>query len=87
MTIQLGDRVKDPVSGFQGIAISSHTYMHGCTRISVQPPIGEDGKLPDAHAFDEPALVIVEAQAVSVSPVASGQRTGGPDKYPDTPRR
>ena len=85
--VALGDKVRDSVSGFEGIAVSSHNYLHGCTRINVQPPVGDDGKLPDTATFDEPQLVAIEVAAVKVDPVAPAIRTGGPNKYPDVRRQ
>ncbi len=82
--INLGDTVKDPISGFEGVAVSSHQYLHGCVRISVQPVVRDDGKLPDTASFDEPQLVVIEASQEKPQP--QSQRTGGPEKYPDTPR-
>jgi len=57
--INLGDEVIDTVSGFKGVAISSHHYLNGCTIITIQPKISKDGKLPEAQAFDEPQLKII----------------------------
>lgn len=82
--IVLGDKVKDSVSGFQGIAVSRHTYLQGCDRITVQPPIDKDGKHPDAMSFDEPQLLIVKASVVKPDPKPPSLRTGGPEKYSDT---
>lgn len=80
--INLGDEVKDKVSGFRGVAVARHEYLQGCLRISVQPPIDKDGKLPDALAFDEPQLVVVKTARV-----ATGQRdTGGPAPYLPKPK-
>ena len=81
--VELGDKVKDPVSGFIGVAVSSHHYLHGCTRISVQPPVDKDGKLPEIQSFDEPQLEVLKTQVVKPDPAPSPQRTGGPAKYPD----
>ena len=78
--IELGQTVKDKVSGFVGVAVTSHEYLNGCRRISVQPPVDKDGKLPDVVTFDEPQL-----EASSVTPVIEGDNndTGGPEKYSD----
>ena len=84
--INLGDKVKDTVSGFQGIAVSRHTYLQGCDRVSIQPPIDKDGKHPDCVAFDEPQIEILEAAVVKPDPLPQAQRTGGPEKYSDQGR-
>jgi len=80
--INLGDEVKDSVSGFKGIAVAKHTYLQGCDRVSVQPSIDKEGKLPEAQTFDEPQLETikqakVKRQAPSIDP-------GGPEKYRDS---
>jgi len=75
--ITLGDEVKDKVTGFKGVAVVRHTYLQGCDRISVQPPIDKEGKHPDAVAFDEPQLEVLKTKKIK-----QGQKiTGGPDKY------
>ena len=81
--VKLGDEVKDTVSGFQGIALSRHSYLQGCDRIGIQPPVNEGGELPDIQTFDEPSLVIVGKQKAK-----EGNRTsGGPEKYMPADRR
>jgi len=79
--INLGDEVRDTVSGFCGIAISKHVYMQGCTRISVQPKVNKDGELPDIASFDEPQLEVVKAG--KVRPVIMPTDSGGPERYMD----
>ena len=54
--IKLGDKVKDPFTGFKGIATSRVEYIYGCIRIGVQGPVDSDGKVPDPLYFDEPQL-------------------------------
>lgn len=56
--VDLGDSVADTVSGFRGIAVSRHSYLYGATRITVQPLVNGEGKLPDAETFDEPQLKV-----------------------------
>tara|TARA_Y100000310_G_scaffold314646_1_gene364221 strand:- start:810 stop:1070 length:261 start_codon:yes stop_codon:yes gene_type:complete len=85
--VRLGDKVRDPITGFEGVAVSSHYYLHGCARISVQPPVDKEGKLPEIQSFDEPQLEIVQLQVAKGDPVLPGGRPGGPDKYEDTERR
>ena len=72
--IKLGDKVRDTVSGFEGIAFGQTLFLHGCTRIGVQPVVDKDGKLPEAQWFDEPQLVKVSAKAVETG----SRKTGGP---------
>lgn len=79
--IKLGDKVKDTISGFEGVAISRHSYLQGCDRISVQPPVDNEGKLPDTASFDEPQLTVVVPQIVSKVEEAPN---GGPERYMPT---
>lgn len=40
------------ITGFEGIIVSEHQYLTGCTQYGLQPKIKEDGSLPDAKYFD-----------------------------------
>lgn len=62
-TILLGQKVKDIVSGLEGIVIIKAEYLHGSTRITVQPPLHEN-KVPEAQYFDEPQLQVIDAKKV-----------------------
>lgn len=73
--IKLGDKVIDSVSGFTGIAIGKTEWLHGCSRIVVQPSVDKDGKLPDTATFDEPQLNIVKKEVVK----KGSNKTGGYD--------
>ena len=56
----LGQKVKDIISGFEGIAISCTSYLHGCNRWSVSPTIlKKDGQCGDNEVFDEPQLTVI----------------------------
>ena len=78
--VQLGDRARDRVSGFQGIVVGRSEYLIGCTHICLQPEGADDGKLKDSAWFDEPRLEVV---ATGVHPQSSfidagTAETGGP---------
>ena len=51
--INLGDKVKDTISGFTGIAVSRITYLQGCNRVGVQSPVKKNAKPEDPQYFDE----------------------------------
>lgn len=89
MEAKLGDRVKDKVSGFQGIATGKYSYLSGCDRLEVQPsafttPEGEM-KLPDSKVFDVTNLVVNEVGVVKLFHADSEsdpmQRPGGPKDH------
>lgn len=79
MKIELGDKVRDQVTGYEGIAVARTEWLHGCARITVQPAnLDKDGKPPETVTFDELQLTRVVEQVV-----ASGNRgTGGPRPEP-----
>jgi len=57
--IELGSIVKDKITGFTGIAMSSTTWLFGCVRIHVEPQELHDGKPIAMQVFDEQRLEIV----------------------------
>lgn len=79
--IELGDRVRDPVTGFSGIAVCITTYLHGCIRIGVQPEKPVDGRIVDPQYLDQVQLELVK-KTVHVSQVL----TVGPKPAPETRR-
>ena len=58
--ITLGDKVKDPITGFKGVAVSRTEYLYGCIRIGVQGPVDKNGNVTDWAHFDEPQLENIE---------------------------
>lgn len=63
--VQLGKKVKDAISGFEGIAIARCEYLFGCISIQVQPKgLTEEGKLKPASWIDEQRL-----DGTSIAPV------------------
>jgi heat shock protein HspQ len=83
----LGDEVKDKITGYRGIVICRTEWLNACRRYYVQPQTLKDGKPIEALTFDEDNLEIVKAAKV----VDKGHKpTGGdrttPSRSPD-PRR
>lgn len=71
--IQLGDKVRDSITGFSGIVLCRMEWMYGCVRYIVQPDhLSKEGKPIEASTFDDPQLVVVKAGAK-------------PNPTPDTP--
>jgi hypothetical protein len=85
-TIQLGDRVRDRITGFEGIVIGITDWLYQCRRPIVQPAGLHDGKTIESQSFDEDQLEIVEAGVFAVKAAQPPVRTetGGPR---DTPER
>lgn len=76
--VKVGDRVKDQITGFTGIATARYEYLYGCVRINVQSEKLKDGKVEDGFTFDEDQLQVVKAGAVTGVPAKSKPTTGGP---------
>ena len=60
----LGDKVKDVVTGIVGIVISRSESLFGCNRYWLQPQEHKDGKPADGGWYDEESLEVLEAKAV-----------------------
>ena len=85
MPIQLGDRVRDRISGFEGIVIGVSDWLYGCRRPVVQPStLTSDGKPTDSQSFDEPQLEVLESAAFkpAIQTPAVSAKTGGPRETP-----
>lgn len=75
MKIQLGDKLKDTISGIEGIAVGRTVWIHGCERITIQP-VAKDNVVPDPITFDEPQLEIIERKKGKKT--VKKKKTGGP---------
>jgi hypothetical protein len=83
--IRMGWRVRDSVTGYEGIVIGRTEWMYGCTRIGVQQAGLHEGKPRDPEWFDEQRLHVIEMAVVECSPESSAV-TGGPQRDPSQPR-
>ncbi len=69
--IQLGDKVRDSITGYSGIVVAITEWLYGCRRIGVQAQELKDGKPVEECWFDE--------QRLTETPKAT---TGGPRNDP-----
>ena len=69
--IELGNKVKDKVSGLTGIATSRVEYLNGCVQYCIKPPVDKDGKLIEGEYFDEEQVAFV-GKGVSVKSKPTG---------------
>jgi hypothetical protein len=72
MAIQLGDKARDTITGFTGTVVAMTKWIYGCERVTLQPPVDKDGKVPQNENFDIQALEIIESKP------APSRATGGP---------
>ena len=80
MEIELGNKVRDKVTGFEGIATAKIEYINGCIQFCVKPKVKEDGKMPDGEYIDVDELEIVDKGII-----IEADSTGGPQR--DCPRK
>ncbi len=81
--VELGDIVKDKVTGFKGVVVGVTNWLYGCARAIVQPEgVNKDGKTYDNQSFDVPQLEVVKKAKVIVAPIPKNEKTGGPRMTP-----
>jgi hypothetical protein len=90
--IRLGDRVKDLVTGIEGIAVASTEWLNGCVRFTVEYRGGtKESPETKRETMDEEQLVVVKTGAVNVNRIRADRpqpelrRAGG--GRPDAVRR
>ena len=87
MIINLGDKAKDKVTGFEGIAVARTEWLNGCTRIGLQSDKLKDGLPTDIHTFDEPQLILLKTRVVPIGSRDTGGPIPTPKRNPDLTRR
>lgn len=84
--VRLGQRYRDSVSGWEGVATARYEYWNGCIRYELAGQ-DQDGK-PESFAFDEQQLVEAESnKEVQPSARAGGPRESKPVRRPGVPSR
>jgi len=59
--IELGDKVRCKVTGFEGIATSRIEFLNGCVQYGVAPKIKEgENKMPEEVGIDSQSLEVIE---------------------------
>lgn len=61
----LGDKVREDITGFVGVVTGVVHYISGCDQALLQPPIKEDGSYQSAHWIDIDRLRLVEAKTAT----------------------
>lgn len=79
LIIKLGDRVKDSISGFKGIAYGRTDWLNGCSRIGIAPEkLTKEGKQIDIEWFDINQVKVVKTKQA----LAQKKERGGPMNDP-----
>lgn len=70
--IKLGQKVRDKVTGFTGIAVSRVEFLNGCVQFCVKPKKqAKDSKMPAGEYIDVGQLKVV-GEGVSVKKKETG---------------
>lgn len=76
--IRLGNKVRDKVTGFEGIATGRVEYLTGCQQIGITPP-AKDGEVKATQYFDAERLVLVDI-GIAPAEVSDPNAAGGPNR-------
>ncbi|MBA7673371.1 hypothetical protein ES703_81567 [subsurface metagenome] len=75
--VELGDRVKDTITDFEGVAIGRAEYLHAYPSVQVEASTLQSGK-PVVHWFPEARLRMLVPEPVpgrlGLAPSGSGQK-------------
>jgi len=86
--IELGDRVKDRISGLKGIVTGITDWLYGCRRISVQPEEAKDGKPIETFCVDEPQVEVLQKGIIKpIVPLLKEDATEVPQQRRHGPRK
>ena len=79
MVAKIGDRVRDRVSGIEGIVSGYAKWISGCDSVSVRTP-PKDGKMGESYWFDINIVDVIEPGAVKAKTAAEieSDLVGGP---------
>jgi len=72
MKIELGNKVRDKVTGFEGIATARVEYINKCVQYCVKPKVKEDGKMTNGEYIDIDELEIIDDGIVIESKPTGG---------------
>lgn len=72
--IQLGQKVKDKLTGLEGIVIGITDWLYGCRRITFQPYGHKDGKAFEMLTVDQPQCELVAEEAAPKAAPRHGPR-------------
>jgi len=77
MEIELGDKVKDKVTGFIGIVVARTEFINGCIQYSVAPKVGKNNQFQEEMSIDEQSLkVITKKKRPKDDPLGGATRLG-----------
>ncbi|MCZ4351567.1 hypothetical protein O4H61_03475 [Roseovarius aestuarii] len=81
--IEMGDLVKDTLSGFTGAVIARLEHLTGCNQVHVLPQSDAENEMKDGVWFDIERIELIKKAAVQINTRQGGAdiprpRTSGP---------
>lgn len=73
--VELGDKVKDNVSGFTGVVTAITHFLNGCTQCEITPKAKEGEKYPEIVSIDIGQLIIIAPKRKKVKKKPIGGAT------------
>lgn len=80
--VELGDIVKDLVTGFEGVCVAKTMWMFGCARVGVQSNTLKEGAPTDMQMFDDNQMTVLKKGAIARENI-QGHTVGLGDKVRD----
>ena len=72
--IELGAKVKDKISGLEGIATARIEYLNGCIQYAISPPVDKDGNIRKDWWIDEQQLEELEPKEETVTQLTNKKK-------------
>lgn len=79
--IELGDKARCIVTGFEGIVTSRIEYLNGCVQLCLKPLVDKDGKDRDGIFIDIQQVEYVDKGINVAKKRIGGPRTNAPTAY------
>lgn len=76
---ELGQKVKDIVTGLEGIVVGKTEWLNGCVRFAIQSRVNDKGGIPEQQWIDEQQAEIIDSNHILQSKKKE-VLTGGPRK-------
>ncbi|MEW6115629.1 MAG: hypothetical protein AB1553_01855 [Nitrospirota bacterium] len=71
--ITLGQKYKDKITGFEGVATGYVQYISGCNQALLVPKVSADGTLRESLWFDVQRLEVVGTEVIKLD---NGEKPG-----------
>jgi hypothetical protein len=66
--VRLGDKARDPVTGFEGIVTEHNRHLTGCDSVWLTGKVGDDGKRQQIFVH-VPQLELIETNPLGATPM------------------